>query len=230
MNANIEIGQIIVGVILIFIVIGICLLELKYAKRKRKSAKIALKNEDNENKGSKENNIDIQHYIDFFHKCRYTIEYQWIPNIVNHVNTGKLPFSALHNIHAWREDLKSRVPNDFYFEWDEMKYSIYDYDDNFVLIIYIFPKPNMVPEAIWGTVLWNKKENQGTYYTLELSYNNWVVGSMDTEGHYNYGSMEGAPKLSDFLNRVLEINKLSSTIDLSQPKNNYERNSRQFIK
>jgi hypothetical protein len=53
-----------------------------------------------------------------------------------------------------------------------------------MIILYTFPQPEEVPEALYGAVLLNQSTNDSKYFTLGASYEDkWAVCSKDTSMH-----------------------------------------------
>lgn len=92
-------------------------------------------------------------------------------------------------------------------EWDDFKIQSVNTYGDYKLIIYAFPQPKEISEALYGAVLLNMETHQAHYYTLEYSYNNkWVLGSMDANGeHNNYGTVD-SPDLDKFIAWIFEFN------------------------
>lgn len=138
------------------------------------------------------------------HSYRYFLQYKFIPDLVAGVSKGELSPEAILQTDNWESFMKKHIDEDFFFEWDELRCNGMKVNDNYVMAVYIFPKPRQVPEAACGAVLINTTNNDATYYTLEYSFDGaWVLGSMNQTGHLNYGNLEN-PGLKSFIDWVLK--------------------------
>ena len=137
------------------------------------------------------------------HSDRYFLEYEFIPQLVEGINSGRLVPEILLDTDHWKELINSTVEEKFIYDWDNIHCRGAKIDDTYVMAVYIFPSPTDVPEAAFGAVLVNTETNEATYYTLEYSFdNNWVLGSKNIHGHYNYGRLEN-PELENFVEWVV---------------------------
>ena len=138
----------------------------------------------------------------------YNIEYHFLVGMVDAVTDGKLPVAALADEMWLRQNIQKECPPEYVLLWEEnFRIERIDNLGDYRLIVYSFPEPVFVPEAVYGAVLVNVKTNHTDYYTLELSYNNrWVLGSMSNSKHANYGNID-SPDLAKFLEWVFSANK-----------------------
>ena len=85
-------------------------------------------------------------------------------------------------------------------EWDNFKIQSVNTYGGYKLIIYAYPQPKVIAEALYGGILLNTATRQAQYYTLEYSYDNkWVLGSMNAKReHNNYGTID-SPDLDHFI-------------------------------
>ena len=68
-----------------------------------------------------------------------------------------------------------------------------DVDENHMLILYVFPQPQEMTEAVYGAVILNTVTSEAEYYTLESSVDDrWVIGHKTTSCHSNLGSLDSA--------------------------------------
>ena len=68
-----------------------------------------------------------------------------------------------------------------------------DVDENHMLILYVFPQPQEMTEAVYGAVMLNTMTSEAEYYTLESSVDDlWVIGHKTTSCHSNLGSLDSA--------------------------------------
>ena len=131
------------------------------------------------------------------HEIRYYVQYVYIPEIVQSVNDGYLPYIALFpSMGPWYCNVRK------YFEHEEIQaagayvsFEKRDVGENHMLIIYTFPEPQEMTEAAYGVVLLDKLTNQAKYYTLEASFDGqWAVGSKTTKRHSSFEFWESADK------------------------------------
>lgn len=146
------------------------------------------------------------------HQQRYYFEYRFLPEMINVIERNQLQPPALYlYTTSWLRSVVEDCVKGFEFDWEDFETDIMKLDDvgDKELILYKFPDPEQVPEAILGAIVFDNKLRKGSYYTLELSFNGkWVLGStvFDKDGnknHYNYGNLE-KPSLTSFINWVKE--------------------------
>ena len=136
------------------------------------------------------------------HSNRYFFEYRFIPDLVSEVMKEKLPVDVLVSVDGWKPFLAENVEG-FSFDWDQFKFDYCKINENDLLIVYQFPMPMQVPEALWGAVLVKMDTKETWYFTLEYSFDNeWVLGRMTDERHANYGRLED-PSLERFVRWVV---------------------------
>ena len=118
------------------------------------------------------------------HDIRYHVQQYFIPEMVECVKDGYLPFIALFPSAQWYINLRMD------YELEDLKaakvwesFEKIQVDDT-MIILYTFPQPEDVPEALYGAVLLNHSANALKYFTLEASYEGkWAVCSKDTSKH-----------------------------------------------
>lgn len=141
------------------------------------------------------------------HQHRYHLQYQFIPNMLRLIERGELQPGYLYSIDSWKPWIAREVEG-FEFDWNEMGINSFKIDDNRDLIFYRFPDPEQVPEAVFGAVVLNRKSYKSNYYTLEISFDGWMLGrtTVDDEGrksHANYGKLEN-PSAKAFIDWVIK--------------------------
>lgn len=142
----------------------------------------------------------------------YGPEYYFIPQMIDDIYNGRLAMEALTDEEWLRQNIRKYCiehdEKEFVGEWDDFKIQSVNTYGDYKLIIYAFPQPKKIPEALYGAVLLNMETRQAHYYTLEYSYNNeWVLGSMDANGeHNNYGTVD-SPDLDNFIAWIFNSNK-----------------------
>lgn len=131
------------------------------------------------------------------HDFRYELQYIFIPRLVDAVNNEELDSSLLYKVEDWSI-------------WDEYPceescdVEVLDVDNDYKLILYTFPEPNEIPEALYGAVLLNGVTNKSEYYTLEYGWEGaWIIGSMTLGCHRNYGDLQSRER-NDFVKWVTD--------------------------
>ena len=130
------------------------------------------------------------------HEIRYDVQQYFIPEMVECVKDGYLPFIALFPSAQWYINLRMD------YELEELKaakvwesFEKIEIDEDNMLILYTFPQPEDVPEALYGAVLLNHSANDLKYFTLEASYEGkWAVCSKDTSRHLRLDFWDSADK------------------------------------
>ena len=130
------------------------------------------------------------------HDIRYHVQQYFIPEMVECVMDGYLPFIALFPSAQWLSNLRMD------YELEDLKaakvwesFEKIQVDEDTMIVLYTFPQPEDVPEAIYGAVLLNQDTNELKYFTLEASYEDkWAVCSRDTSMHSCHGFWDSADK------------------------------------
>jgi hypothetical protein len=130
------------------------------------------------------------------HDIRYHVQQYFIPEMVECVMDGYLPFIALFPSAQWLSNLRMD------YELLDIKaakvwesFEKIQVDEDTMIVLYTFPQPEDVPEAIYGAVLLNQDTNEIKYFTLEASYEDkWAVCSRDTSMHSCHGFWDSADK------------------------------------
>ena len=130
------------------------------------------------------------------HEIRYDVQQYFIPEMVECVKDGYLPFIALFPSAQWYSNLRMD------YDIEELKaakvwesFEKIELDEQNMIILYTFPHPEEVPEALYGAVLLNHSTNYLKYFTLEASYEDkWAVCSRDTSMHSCHGFWDSADK------------------------------------
>lgn len=130
------------------------------------------------------------------HEIRYHVQQFFIPELAECVKDGYLPYIALFPSAQWYSNLRMD------YELEDLKeakvwesFEKIQVDEENMIVLYTFPKPEDVPEAIYGAVLLNQTTNELKYFTLEASYNDrWAVCCRDTSMHSCHGFWDSADK------------------------------------
>ena len=86
------------------------------------------------------------------HKNRMYFQTEFIPKLVANINDGYLPPVALYMSSEWNLGDDFNMGEGFYFNKLEI-------NDDFMVIVYNFPEPEVIGEALYGAVLVNKNNN-----------------------------------------------------------------------
>ena len=126
------------------------------------------------------------------HQYRYRVEHLMLSDLLDRFNNRKIVVDAFVDFDWMKENLE-KMDSTFVFEWDKMSYEIRK-KGKFIFIIYKFPKPNCMPEALYGIIAINKKTCFARYFTLEKTFsftndaeNHFVCEWAGFGKHLNYG-------------------------------------------
>ena len=137
----------------------------------------------------------------------YNKEYREFPDIVDAVTDGQQHPIELYSEEWLRRDMRWGCAPSMQAEWDAFRILRVDNYGDYKLILYQFPEPKEVPEALYGAVLLDTTTNHADYYTLEYSYNGkWVYGSTSRGKHFNYGEVD-SPDLELFVAWIFSSGK-----------------------
>ncbi len=144
---------------------------------------------------------------------RYTLAYNFLPQLVSLCNKQVLDPSSLVDLNLWKE-----LSDEYYqqnadgsnvadeFGWDEIEIDFKPTSKDLAVITIVFPAPQEEPEALFGCIVIDKPKKDFTYYTLEMGQNGqWFIGAMDAEKHWNCGIMNDAPEMDAFVKHVLSL-------------------------
>lgn len=123
----------------------------------------------------------------------YRLEFKLIPLYLDEIKKSPENTKKLYDLSYWEKDIEMFWPSNS-INWDDFSCEILGDIETKCLIVYEFPEPFDVPLAKYGAVYINKLEHIVNYYTLELSYNKYVLGSTSSEQHLNFGSRENLNK------------------------------------
>lgn len=134
----------------------------------------------------------------------YYPEYYFIPQLIDDIYNSRLTADVLTDEEWLRQSIQQYCmehnEKEFIKEWDNFKIQSVNTYGGYKLIIYAYPQPKVIAEALYGGILLNMATRQAQYYTLEYSYDNkWVLGSMNAKReHNNYGTID-SPDLDHFI-------------------------------
>ena len=105
------------------------------------------------------------------HDIRYNVQQYFIPELVECVKEGYLPYIALFPSVQWYSNLRME------YDIEDLKaakvwesFEKIEVDEDHMIIFYTFPQPEEAPEAIYGAVLVEHSTGDIKYCTLEASY------------------------------------------------------------
>ena len=139
------------------------------------------------------------------HDIRYHVQQYFIPEMVECVEDGYLPYIALFPSAQWYSNLRME------YDIEDLKaakvwesFEKIQMDEDKLIILYTFPQPEDVPEAIYGAVLVNQTTNEVKYFLLEASYEDkWAVCSRNTSMHSCHDFWD-SPDKEKFIEWVVE--------------------------
>ena len=138
------------------------------------------------------------------HDIRYNVQQYFIPELVECVKEGYLPYIALFPSVQWYSNLRTE------YDIEDLKaakvwesFEKIEVDEDHMIIFYTFPQPEEAPEAIYGAVLVEHSTGDIKYYTLEASYEGrWAFCTRSTSMHSLKGFLD-APDKDKFLQWVM---------------------------
>lgn len=136
-------------------------------------------------------------YSEGIHRARYELQYVFIPRLVEGVNEGYLPSTALHIVKGWDFWNYYELEDGFYIDRLEI-------GKTHTVVFYNFPEPQEIPEAFYDAVLIDNTTGKAVYYTLEYGFmDSWVLGRKTVHRHYNFGCLDSRER-SDFFKWVTD--------------------------
>ena len=124
----------------------------------------------------------------------HELEYKLIPLYVWSIERKNADAAKLYDFSVWSQDLIRRMFSTKVIDWNEIVCEVMGDVNTEGLVVYVFPKPYKEPLAKFGAVYINKLEKKYAYYTLEKSYNGYMMGSTDVDKHFNMGKREDMSK------------------------------------
>lgn len=130
------------------------------------------------------------------HKNRMYLQTEFIPRLVAYINDGYLPPVALYMSSEWNLGDDFNMGEGFYFNKLEI-------NDDFMVVVYNFPEPEVIGEALYGAVLFNKNDNTAKYHTLEAGTDgSWYFCSRSQSNHLRIADIATRDR-NVFLRRVI---------------------------
>lgn len=141
----------------------------------------------------------------------YELEYKLIPLFVWSIERKNADVAILYDFSVWSQDLIRRMYSTKVIDWDEIVCEVMGDINTEGLVVYEFPKPTKEPLAKFGAVYVNKLKKIYAYYTLEKSYNGYMMGSTDVDRHFNMGKREDMSK-EEFVKEMCETLEIDETL------------------
>lgn len=124
----------------------------------------------------------------------YTLQFRWIPSLIDAVVNGHIPCQALVDVPWWKQCLTEQGMTGADFSFEEIRI----YQRRRGRICLTFPYPKYAPLAKYA-VIDISASGQIAYYTLEMSLDNtWVLGSQDVHKHSYIRQVPDCPTMADF--------------------------------
>lgn len=143
---------------------------------------------------------------------RYNFAYQFIPMMVNDLKSDFRLIEFLINKTAMQTLAKHIYGDESSntFDWDQLSIEPHKLNEQYIIVLFVFPEPLMAPEAKFGLIIADCKNDTNPrlqYYTLEHPGNDehWFIGSIDNNMHINFGELEDEPNYKNFIAKTFEI-------------------------
>ena len=132
----------------------------------------------------------------------YTLQFRWIPSLINAVVNGHIPCQALADVPWWKQCLTEQGMTGADFSFEEIRAEVKNMSKEKGRICLTFPYPKSAPLAKYA-VIDISASGQIAYYTLEMSLNGtWVLGSQDVHRHSYIRQVPDCPTMADFEREV----------------------------
>lgn len=163
--------------------------------------------EEQTNKNHTDNTAPGEHVLSL-----YEFEYKFIPQLLEGYRAEALPLEALSDLNFIKECLLATWCSDFEFDFNDFSCKEVRINPDHTIIIYTFPEPYRSPLAKYGAILLrNPQKSNAAYYTLERSDDifapgkiDWVLGSISSDGHGNYGLVNECNTADEFAMLIKE--------------------------
>lgn len=132
----------------------------------------------------------------------YTLQFRWIPSLIDAVMKGNIPCQALADVPWWKQCLTKQGMTKADFSFEEIKAEVKKISEEKRRICLTFPYPKRVPLAKYAVIdlVASGKIN---YYTLEMSLDDtWVLGSQDIHRHSYIRQVPDCQTMADFQREV----------------------------
>ena len=132
----------------------------------------------------------------------YTLQFRWIPSLIDAVMKGNIPCQALADVPWWKQCLTKQGMIGADFSFEEIRAEVKKISEEKGRICLTFPYPKRVPLAKYA-VIDLVASGQINYYTLEMSIDaTWVLGSQDVHRHSYIRQVPDCPTMADFEREV----------------------------
>ena len=132
----------------------------------------------------------------------YTLQFRWIPSLIDAVVNGHIPCQALADVPWWKQCLTEQGMAGADFSFEEIRAEVKNMSKEKGRICLTFPYPKYAPLAKYA-VIDLSASGQIAYYTLEMSLDNtWVLGSQDVHKHSYIRQVPDCPTMADFEREV----------------------------
>ena len=139
------------------------------------------------------------------------LEYKLIPLYVWTIERKNADAAKLYDFSVWSQDLIRRMYSTKVIDWNEIVCEVMGDANTECLVVYEFPKPFKEPLAKFGAVYINKLKEVYAYYTLEKSFNGYMMGSTDVDRHFNMGKREDMSKEA-FVKEMCKVLEIDETL------------------
>ena len=132
----------------------------------------------------------------------YSLQFRWIPSLIDAVVKGKIPCQALADVPWWKQYLTEQGMIGADFSFEEIRAEVKKISEEKGRICLTFPYPKRVPLAKYA-IIDLSASGQIAYYTLEMSLNDtWVLGSQDVQRHSYIRQVPDCQTMADFEREV----------------------------
>lgn len=170
-------------------------------------------NKSNKKQGTKAtNSVAVPRPQDFILQQRKTglrlFEFSLLPTYVELLKKNEEQEVRLIDESIWKKDIESAI-DPILIDWDEISCEVLgDWKTEYVFF-YDFPVPLDVPLAKYGAIYVNKIKQIYKYFTLEKSSGGYMLCSVSTDEHLNYGERGDLTK-KEFLEEICGILNIDS--------------------
>ena len=132
----------------------------------------------------------------------YSLQFRWIPSLINAVVNGHIPCQALADVPWWKQCLTEQGMTGADFSFEEIRAEVKNISKEKGRICLTFPYPKYAPLAKYA-IIDLSASGQIAYYTLEMSLDNtWVLGSQDVHHHSYIRQVPDCKTMTDFEREV----------------------------
>lgn len=145
---------------------------------------------------------------------KYDFEYKIVTECLEFAMKGKMGILTDKNYFTTLCAKMKLQPEGF--SWDDFIVETKKLEDDFIVIIYHYPKPTKEPEALYGAILVDNYWGRVTYYTLEMCNHKgrWALGINESGGHSLVGLYDIEPTIQNFLKLIVPPTQTIPDVDL----------------